>query len=159
MHASLSTQIQVVCLHSAFTWKLEKCNGRHISCCWLHIRSGGGGGRHGGQFSGTCTGLPLPIFSLRPICLSIFISFLPSMLSLVFFLSSASYFLKRKRNRLRLKRNIRRIIKLVFIEKRERPYKRNVDNCVWKNIPCTKFPIHTRNSLSVFGRGLNRKKN
>ena len=29
-----------------------------ISCCWLHIGSGGGAGRHGGQFSGTCnTGL------------------------------------------------------------------------------------------------------
>lgn len=54
-----------------------------ISCCWLHIGSGGGAGRHGGQFSGTCnTGLPLPIFFLRSVCLSIFIFFLPSVRTL-----------------------------------------------------------------------------
>ena len=70
-----------------------------ISCCWLHIGSGGGAGRHGGQFSGTCsTGLPLPIFFLRSAFQSLSPSFLLSVSFRLAFLPS--YFLKRERNRL-----------------------------------------------------------
>lgn len=102
-----------VYMYSAFTWKLEKCNGRYLVllAAYRYVVGVVEADMAASFLERTRACLYQFSSSGQSASQSLSSSFLPCMSFCLSFLPS--YFLKRERNRLRLKRNIHRITRLV----------------------------------------------